>query len=93
MASITNRPPFEGGLLSSPLGSHTVRMGSTHEVSGIEGLPIYLVSAEQPWIISEDDFIDAVPLGDVIERLSPGEHLYLVDYVSDPDRAKLTRLV
>lgn len=76
-----------------PLGLHTGHMGRTHEVSGIEGLPIYLVSAEQPWIISEDDFIDGVPLGDLMKRLTPGEHLYLVDCASDPARTKLTCLI
>lgn len=59
----------------------------------MENLPIYLVSAEQPWTISEDDFIDGVPLGDLIKRLSPGEHLYLVDYASVPGRTKLTCLI
>lgn len=43
--------------------------------------------------ISEGDFIDGVPLGDLIKRLSPGEHLYRVDYVRDPGRTKLTYLV
>ncbi len=68
-------------------------MARTHEVAGIEGLPIYLVSAEQPWTISEDDFIDGVPLGDLIKRLTPGEHLYLVDYASVPGRTRLTCLI
>ena len=68
-------------------------MGRTHEVSGIESLPIYLISAEQPWIINEDDFVDGVPLSELIKRLSPGEHLYLVDYASDPGRTKLICLV
>jgi hypothetical protein len=72
---------------------HTGQVGRTHEVSGIEGLPIYLVSANQPRTISEDDFIDGVPLGDLMKRLTPGEHLYLVDYASDPARIKLTCLI
>lgn len=54
---------------------------------------MYLISAEQPSIVNEDDFIDGVPLGDLIKRLSPGEHLYLVDYASDPGRTKLICLV
>lgn len=65
-------------------------MTKTYEVRGVENLPIYLVSAERPRFISEDDFISGVPLGDMLERLAPGEHLYLVDYASIPGRARLT---
>lgn len=68
-------------------------MGRTHTVQGIEGLPIYLVSAELPWVINEDDFIDNVPLGDLLQRLGRDDHLYLVDYASVPGRTKLTCLV
>lgn len=65
-------------LSSRPLAP-TVRMARTHEVAGMENLPIYLVSAVQPWIISEDDFIDGVTLDDLIKRLNPGQHRYLKD--------------
>jgi len=68
-------------------------MAKIHEVRGIEEMPIYLISAEQPWTISEDDFIDGVPLSDLMQRLTPGEHLYLVDYTSVSGRTKLTCLV
>lgn len=68
-------------------------MAKTHKVQGIEGLPIYLVSAEEPWVISEDDFIDSVPLRDLIARLSPDEHLYLVDYASNPAHTRLICLI
>ncbi len=68
-------------------------MGTTHRVQGIEGLPIYLVSAKTPWVINEDDFIDTVPLGDLLKRLGRDDHLYLVDYTSVPGRTKLTCLV
>lgn len=67
-------------------------MTTTHEVYSVENLPIYLVSAERPRFIREDDFISGVPLGDVLERLAPGEHLYLVDYASIPGRTRLTCL-
>jgi hypothetical protein len=68
-------------------------MAKTHTVQGIENLPIYLISAEQPWVISEDDFIVRVPLSDLLKRLGRGEHLYLVDYASVPGRTRLTCLV
>jgi hypothetical protein len=74
-------------------GLHTLGMAKTHKVQSIEGMPIYLVSAEPPWVISEDDFVDNVPLGDLITRISPGEHLYLVDYASVPGQTRLTCLV
>lgn len=68
-------------------------MAKTHDVDSIENLPIYLVSAKQPWLISENDFIHGVPLADVLDGLAPGEHLYLVDYASVPGRTRLTLLV
>lgn len=55
----------------------------------IENLPIYLISGDQPWTISEDDLIDNVPLTDLLMRLDPGEHLYLLDHASIPGQTKL----
>jgi hypothetical protein len=68
-------------------------MASTHKVEGIENLPIYLISADQPATISEADFIDSIPLPELVARLKPGQHLYLVDYASNPGHTRLTCLV
>lgn len=68
-------------------------MAKTHNVAGINYLPIYLVSADQPWIISEDDFIDGVPLPELVANLRVGEHIYFVDYASNPGHTRLTVLV
>lgn len=67
-------------------------MAVIRNVHGIENLPIYLISGDEPWTFSEDDCINSVPLGDLLMRLGPSEHLYLVDYVSIPGHTKLIRL-
>ena len=73
--------------------SHNVGMAKTHEVQGIDHLPVYLISSEEPWEVAEGDFIDGVPLVDVLRRMRPDDHLYFVDFSSVLGRTKLTRLV
>lgn len=68
-------------------------MGKTHRVEGIDHRPIYLIAAEAPWVVNEDDFIDGVPLADLVARVGPNEHLYFVDYVSIPGQTRLTCLI
>ena len=75
------------------LGVQTVPMAIIHEVAGIDYTPIYVISAEEPWRISEDDFVDDVPLVELLGQLSPDEHLYFVDYASHPGQTRVTRLV
>ena len=68
-------------------------MAKTHEVQGIDHLPVYLISPDDPWEIAEDDFIDGLPLVDVLNRMATGDHLYFVDFSSVLGHTKLTRLV
>jgi hypothetical protein len=68
-------------------------MGTKHRVEGINHLPIYVIATEAPWVIDEDDFIDGVTLSDLLARVGPEEHLYFVDYASEPGRTKLTCLI
>ena len=68
-------------------------MAKTHEVQGIDHLPVYLISPDDPWEIAEEDFIDGLPLVDVLNRMATGDHLYFVDFSSVLGHTKLTRLV
>jgi hypothetical protein len=68
-------------------------MAKSHEVQGIDHLPVYLISSEEPWEVAEGDFIDGVPLVDLLRRMGPDDHAYFVDFSSVPGRTKLTRLV
>ena len=72
---------------------HNVVMAKTHEVQGIDHLPVYLISPDDPWEIAEEDFIDGLPLVDVLNRMATGDHLYFVDFSSVLGHTKLTRLV
>ncbi|BAJ73996.1 predicted GTPase [Microbacterium testaceum StLB037] len=67
-------------------------MTNTHAIVGIEGMPVFLVAENDPRLVSEDEFVSGVPLADLIDRLQPGEHVYLVDYTSVPGQTRLTRL-
>lgn len=67
-------------------------MARTYAVNGIDNLPVFLVSASQPRVISEDELISGVPLPDVLRGLAPGEQLYLVDLTSTPGQTRLVRL-
>lgn len=68
-------------------------MAKKQKVQGISWLPVYLISPGRPWTISEEDLIDSVPVSELIGRLKPEEHLYLVDYASNPGHTRLTCLV
>ncbi|MDF2917346.1 MAG: putative GTPase [Microbacterium sp.] len=67
-------------------------MTRTHPVDGIERMPVFLVAGAYPRSISEHDFRSGIPLIDLIDRLGPGQHVYLVDYASVSGRTRLTRL-
>ena len=81
------------GRLLAPWCGHNVGMAKTHEVQGIDHLPVYLISPEDPWEVAEEDFIDDIPLVAVLKRMGTGDHLYFVDFSSVPGQTKLTRLV
>ena len=63
-----------------------------HRVESIENMPVYLISEQLPWGFNDGDYISGVPLRELLMRLGPNEHLYLVDYASTPGQPKLTRL-
>lgn len=67
-------------------------MAKIHAIEGIECAPVFLVADHDPQSVSEDEFLSGVSLTDVIERLQPGQHVYLVDYARVPGRTRLTRL-
>jgi hypothetical protein len=67
-------------------------MARIHAIEGIECAPVFLVADHDPHSVSEDDFVSGVPLTDLIERLRPGQRVYLVDYARVPGRTRLTRL-
>lgn len=67
-------------------------MTRTHTVDGIEGTPVFLIAGDYPRSISEHDFLSGIPLIDLIDRLGPGQHVYLVDYATVPGSTRLTRL-
>ena len=59
---------------------------------GIDEMPLYLVAEEDPWAFDEEQMVPGVALAELLARLDPGQHLYLVDYASTPGRTRLTRL-
>lgn len=61
-------------------------------MAGIEGMPVYLVAADDPVEFDEEQLVSGRSLSDLLVRLTSGERLYLVDYAST-GRARLTRLV
>lgn len=67
-------------------------MSKTHEVPGINHMPIYLISSEHPFTVDESDYIDDTPINELLNRLGPTEHLYFVDIGSVPGMVRLTRL-
>lgn len=42
-------------------------MAKNRDVQGIENMPIYIVSVEEPWTISSDDLIDNISLRDLVK--------------------------
>lgn len=70
-------------------------MDPARKVVGIEYLPIYVVATEaDAWSVSERDYVDGVPLTEVVEGLAPDQHVYLV-HLDNPGPGlgvKLTQL-
>lgn len=67
-------------------------MTRIHAVDGIEGMPVFFVAGNHPRSVSEGQFLSGVPVAELIDRLEPGQHVYLVDFASVPGRTWLTRL-
>ena len=67
-------------------------MTNEFHVEGVEEMPVYLVSAENPSDFSMADLVSGVPLRDLLARLAGTEKLYLVDYASRRGQTRLTLL-
>lgn len=70
----------------------TSRMINEFHVEGIEKMPVFLISSEDPRNFSMTDLVSGVSLQELLARVTAPEKLYLVDYASRPGHTRLTLL-